>query len=99
MYNRIATTIIDFASRAIVVAIALLALQCSFTRSRGARISIYLLYLVTRTLQGTFVAIALVIISIVRSEYREYSFSNFLAFFGKDLLYKYIEVVKYLLLL
>ena len=61
--------------------------------------SIYLLRLVARMLQGAFITIALVVIGIVRGEYREYSFSNLLAFFEKDLLYKYIKVVEYLLLL
>ena len=50
-------------------------------------------------LQGTFVTIALIVISIIKGECREYSFSNLLTFFGKDLLYKYIKVVEYLLLL
>ena len=50
-------------------------------------------------LQGTFVAITLIVVSIIRGEYREYSFSNLLTFLGKDLLYKHVKVVKYLLLL
>ena len=107
VYNRIATTIVDFIGRAAVIAIALPALRHSLTGFqgvqtsiyRGVRTSAYLLRLVTRTLQSTFVAISLIIISIVRGEYKEYSFSNLLAFLGKDLLYKYIKVVEYLLLL
>ena len=59
----------------------------------------YLLRLVARILRDAFVAIALVVISVIRGECRECSFSNLLAFLGKDLLYKYIKVVKYLLLL
>ena len=55
--------------------------------------------LVTRTLRGAFVAVALVVIGIVRGEHGEYSFSNLLTFLRKDLLYKYVEVIEYLLLL
>ena len=98
-YNRVATTVIDFASRAMVAITTLLALQRSPTGFRGVRTSVYLLRLVARTLRGTFVTIALIVISIVRGECREYSFSNLLVFFRKDLLYKYVKVVEYLLLL
>ena len=102
-----ATTIIDFIGRAIVIVIALLALRRSpigfwgvrTDICRGARTSVYLLRLVARIFQSAFVTIAFVVISIVRGEYRECSFSNLLTFLGKDLLYKYVKVVEYFLLL
>ena len=96
-YNRVAATVIDFIGRAIVATIALLAFWRSPIGSRGARTSVCLLRLVARG--GVFVTVAFVVVGVIRGKYREYSFSNLLAFFGKDLLYKYVKVVKYFLLL